>query len=84
MALGIQIFDYFQIPNGNDVGHVIEYSADHLAWQLKAAGFRECELRLHEFSRSPTTFAARMAYWIGRPLLLFPRFRNSIVVVAKA
>ena len=41
LATGRRIFDYFDLPNDAGFGHVLEYSSDHLDWQLRRAGFND-------------------------------------------
>jgi SAM-dependent methyltransferase len=56
MALGRPIFDsYFQYPDENvALNHVLEYSRDHLDWQMKKAGFTRCRVEYSQMHHSPT------------------------------
>jgi SAM-dependent methyltransferase len=83
MACGIQIFDYFRMPTDKGLGHVVEYSADHLAWQLEEAGFKDVSIRFHNIAHSPINPVFRALYWLGKPLLLFPRFRDCLIATAR-
>jgi len=84
MALGKQIYDYFRIPEGQGLGHVIEYSIDHLQWQFEKAGFKNCNIEYCQMHHSPNDLFFRVMYWIGSPLFLIPRFRDNLVAIAQA
>jgi SAM-dependent methyltransferase len=82
LAIGKPIFDYFTIPLDRGLGHVLEYSVDHLRWQFNAAGFTQLQLKLVQMGHSPNDLRFRAMYWLGSPIFLIPRFRDNIVVVA--
>jgi 2-polyprenyl-3-methyl-5-hydroxy-6-metoxy-1,4-benzoquinol methylase len=84
MALGRQIFDHFRMPEGRGLGHVLEFSRDHLAWQIEKAGLRLESLDLRYFPHQPYSLAFRLLSWIGRPLFLVPRWRDCLVAIAHA
>jgi 2-polyprenyl-3-methyl-5-hydroxy-6-metoxy-1,4-benzoquinol methylase len=84
LALGRPIFDHFDVPKDEGVGHVLEYSAEHLRWQFERAGFREIDVALREFSHVPGRRSDRLLSALGRPLLAVPRFRDNLLVTAVA
>jgi SAM-dependent methyltransferase len=84
LAAGIPIFDYFRMPEERGLGHVLEYSSDHLRWQMEKAGFRDCAIELRQAAHAPTRLVPRVLSWIGYPLFLVPRFRDNLVAVATA
>jgi SAM-dependent methyltransferase len=84
LALGLPIFDYFRMPEDEDLSHVVEYSRDHLQWQLEKAGFKDCHVQLRQLHRSSTNPFFRILLWIGYPLFLVPRFRAALFVIARA
>lgn len=84
MICGIQIFDYFRLPKDKGLGHVIEYSYDHLYWQFKEAGFENIEVSYCQIHHSPNNIIFRIMSWFGSPLFLFPRFRDNLIAVAEA
>jgi len=84
MALGRPIFDYFRMPTDRGLGHVLEFSRDHLAWQIETAGFRLESLELRYFPHQPYSLPFRVLSWLGRPLFWFPRWRDCLVAIAQA
>lgn len=82
LALGRQVFDYFRYPESGGLGHVVEYSADHLAWQLTRAGFDNIEIKFHQVQHAPNKPFHRALYWLGQPLFLVPRLRDNLFAVA--
>lgn len=85
MALGVQIFDYFQLPNDEtSLSHVIEYSRDHLQWQFEKAGFNRVNIEHCQMHHLPTRPIFRVLSCLGYPLFLVPRFRDNLLAVAYA
>jgi 2-polyprenyl-3-methyl-5-hydroxy-6-metoxy-1,4-benzoquinol methylase len=81
---GHQLFDHFDLPGERGYGHVLEYSAEHLAWQLQRAGFQDFSVRLCDFTHVPNQRLDRMLAKLGAPLRRIPRYRDNLVAVAKA
>jgi SAM-dependent methyltransferase len=84
LAVGKQIYDYFRMPTESGLGHILEYSQDHLKWQFERAGFEDVRV---EFRHLPHTIGAphfRILSWLGYPLMLFPRFRDCLLATARA
>ena len=84
IALGLPIQDYFRMPEGGSLGHVIEYSRDHLYWQFQKAGFKDCRIDYCQMHHSPTNPVFRIMSWIGYPLFLVPHFRDNLLAIARA
>lgn len=85
MALGLPIFEYFRYPDDEKgLGHVIEYSLDHLRWQFEKAGFEHCRVELVQMHHLPTKPVYRPLALLGYPLHLFPRFRDNLLATATA
>ena len=71
LALGKQMYDYFRMPTDRGLGHILEYSQDHLRWQFERAGFEGVHVELCHLAHTikATSFP--------RPLLV----RISLVAV---
>jgi 2-polyprenyl-3-methyl-5-hydroxy-6-metoxy-1,4-benzoquinol methylase len=83
LATGRRIFDHFGLP-GRAYGHIIEYSAEHLAWQFEQAGFTDVSIHFKQFAHSPNKPVDRVLEALGTPLLLIPRYRDNLLAVAQA
>jgi hypothetical protein len=84
MFLGIEFLDRFMIPEpGQGLGHQLEYSADHLRWQLERAGMEIVMLEHDSLGRSGHSFKARLARRLLAPLELRPIWRDGLVAVAR-
>ena len=83
LAIGKRIYDNFRIPTTHGLGHVIEYSRDHLRWQFERAGFVDIEIEFHQFPHKPNELPFRLAAMAGSPLFAIPRFRENLVAVAR-
>jgi SAM-dependent methyltransferase len=80
MALGRPIFDYFRVPDQEvALGHVIEYSRDHLDWQFKKAGFAQSRVEYSQMRHSPINPFYRALAWLGAPLQLVPHWRHYLI-----
>lgn len=85
MALGRPIFDYFQYPASDiSLGHVLEYSRDHLEWQFKKVGFMQCRIEYSQMHHLPTNPIFRPFALLGYPLHIIPRWRDNLVAIAYA
>lgn len=85
MALGRPIFDYFRYPDDEtSLGHVLEYSRDHLDWQLRKVGFTECHVEYCQMHHSPTNPLFRPLAWLGYPLHIVPRWRDNLIATGYA
>jgi 2-polyprenyl-3-methyl-5-hydroxy-6-metoxy-1,4-benzoquinol methylase len=84
MLTGRQIFDHFRMPKEHGLGHVLEYSRDHLAWQLDRAGWHDAEIEFVQIPHAPVERMHRVLYRLGSPLFMVPRFRDTLVATARA
>jgi SAM-dependent methyltransferase len=85
MAVGHRIFDYFQYADEDvALGHVLEYSRDHLDWQFKKAGFTQYRVEYCQFHHMPTNPLHRPLALLGYPLHLVPRWRDYLIAIAYA
>jgi 2-polyprenyl-3-methyl-5-hydroxy-6-metoxy-1,4-benzoquinol methylase len=85
MALGRRIFEHFQYPEGEtSLGHVLEYSRDHLDWQFKKAGFTQYQVEFSQMHYLPTNPFLRPFALLGYPLHIVPRWRDNLVAIAHA
>ena len=83
MALGWPIFDNFQYPDEDvALGHVLEYSRDHLDWQFKKVGFKQYQVEYFQMHHLPTNPLFRPLAVLGYPLHLVPRWRDYLVATA--
>lgn len=81
---GQQMFDYFDLPGERGYGHVLEYSAEHLAWQFQRAGFADCVVERHDFAHESLGRQDRMLAPIDAPLRRIRLHRNYLLAVARA
>jgi 2-polyprenyl-3-methyl-5-hydroxy-6-metoxy-1,4-benzoquinol methylase len=80
LAFGMRVFDHFYIPDrGSSIGHLFEYSAEHLSWQLTHGGFVDVEVSYRQLTFSGSTFGARLARCLMSPLMGRRKFRDSLV-----
>jgi SAM-dependent methyltransferase len=81
---GQPLFDHFDVPEVRSYGPVIDYSAEHLAWQLQRAGFVDYRVELRDFTHVPYEPLDRMLYTLGAPLRRISRYRDHLLAVATA
>jgi SAM-dependent methyltransferase len=84
LVSGRQLFDYFGLPEERPYGHVLEYSAEHLAWQFERAGFADFSIELRDFTHVPNKRADQILAMLGAPLRRIPRYRDNLLAVARA
>jgi SAM-dependent methyltransferase len=80
---GRQIFDHFGLPEEGGYGHILEYSAEHLAWQFRRAGFDDFSIQFCDFAHTPNRSFDRALSKLGAPLRRIPRYRDNLMVVAR-
>ena len=83
MLMGKRIFDHFRMPTDHGLGHVLEYSREHLVWQLETAGFVRPEVVFVQMHHAPNRLVYRILYVLGSPLFLVPRWRDNLVAIAR-
>jgi hypothetical protein len=84
MFLGIEFLDRFMIPQpGKGLGHQLEYSANHLRWQLERAGMEVLMLKQDSLGRTGHSAKARLARKLVTPLELRPIWRDGLAAAAR-
>ena len=85
LLLGRRLFGHFFYPAEGEYceSHVVEYSRSHLVWQLERAGFSDIRAEFRQFHHTPYSRVFRVLYGIGRPMFYVPRFRQSLLAVAR-
>ena len=84
MVLGIEFLDRFMLPSaGQGLGHQLEYSAEHLRWQLEHADLDVICIDHEELGHVGHSLGARFARKLLSPLTLRPVWRDELVAVAK-
>ena len=81
---GRPLFDHFDLPGEGGFGHVLEYSAEHLSWQFRRAGFLDVAVELRHFPHTPNDPVDRVLSSVGAPLRRIPRYRDNLLAVATA
>ena len=83
MIRGVEFLDRFMIAQpGHGLGHQLEYSANHLRWQLEYAGLDVIMLVHDSMGRTGHSWASRLARNLLAPLDLRPIWRNGLVAAA--
>jgi SAM-dependent methyltransferase len=84
MFLGVEFLDRFTIAEpGRGLGHQLEYSAEHLRWQLERAGMEVVMLAHDHLGRTGHSTKARLARRLLSPLDLRPIWRDGLVAAAR-
>ena len=84
MLLGVEFLDRFTVPQpGQGLGHQLEYSANHLQWQLERAGMKVVKLTHDSMGRTGHSLKARVARRLLAPFELRPIWRNALVAAAR-
>jgi SAM-dependent methyltransferase len=84
MALGVEFLDRFTIAQqGQGLGHQLEYSADHLRWQLERASMEIVMLTHDTLSHGGHSLTARIGRRVLAPFNLRPKWRDGLVAAAR-
>lgn len=85
LALGMPVFCHFFYPEkGTSIGHPLEYSSEHLAWQMKTAGFELCILKQVQLSNTGTSFNAKVGRTLLAPLFfIVSRWRDNLICAGR-
>lgn len=84
MMRGRDLFDTFMLPRGGvSLGHQTEYSARHLAWHIREAGFTLDRLEHDQLGATGFSLKARAARKLLAPLRLRKVWREELVAVAR-
>ncbi|MBB5987277.1 class I SAM-dependent methyltransferase [Sphingobium lignivorans] len=84
MVLGKDYLDRFQLPLPHvGLGHQMEYSMDHMSWQLRHAGYAVEDIRHDQLGTSGHSTKARLARRLLAPLYMRPTWREKLVAMAR-
>jgi SAM-dependent methyltransferase len=84
MLQGRDPFDTFMLPrDGVSLGHQTEYSAKHLAWHIREAGFALERMEHDQLGQTGFSWKARAARKLLAPLRLRKAWREELVAVAR-
>lgn len=84
MIAGVEFLDRFMLPMpGQGLGHQLEYSAEHLKWQIEQAKLELILLEHDELGHAGHSPKARLARKLLSPLTARPRWRDELVAAAK-
>jgi SAM-dependent methyltransferase len=84
MFTGTEFLDRFTIAEpGRGLGHQLEYSADHLQWQLQRAGMEIVMLKHDRLGRIGHSFKTRLGLSLLAPLRLRPIWQDALVAAAR-
>lgn len=81
MALGKPIFCHWFYPEpGHSLGHVIEFSQEHLVWQMEQAGLINVHCEITQLVNRGHTTLANLGRRVSVPLLhLRPLWKDNLV-----
>jgi SAM-dependent methyltransferase len=84
MFLGQEFLDHFESAGvGRGLGHQLEYTADHLRWQVGQSGMEVIMLEYDELGHIGHSAKARLGRSLLAPLRLRPIWRDELVVAAR-
>jgi len=84
MAAGRDPFDRFILPRPDlGLGHQTEYSADHLGWQIREAGFILERMEHDQLGATGFSWKARLGRAMLAPLRLRAKWREGLVAVGR-
>jgi SAM-dependent methyltransferase len=84
MIRGRDFLDEFQLPEpGEGLGHQMEYSAVHMAWQIRKAGFEVQAIRHDQLGATGFSTTAKIARTLLSPLLVRDVWKEELVAMAK-
>lgn len=84
MILGREFLDRFMLPQpGRGLGHQLEYSAEHIKWQIEQAGLHVAALDYDELGRVGHSRKARLARKLLSPLTMRPKLRDGLAISAR-
>jgi SAM-dependent methyltransferase len=84
LALGMPVFcNFFYPERGVSLGHPLEYSREHMAWQVETGGYEVQLLERVQLSNTGASMRAKIGRTLLSPLLkLVPRWRDNLVCTA--
>ena len=84
LALGKPMYDYFRMPTDRGLGHILEYSQDHLKWQIERAGFEDVRVELRHLAHTIKAVHMRSPLLVRISLVAVPRFRDYLLATARS
>jgi SAM-dependent methyltransferase len=84
MFMGRDFLDYFTYPQpGQGLGHQLEYSAEHLRWQIERAGLEVVTIVHDQLGQTGHSTLARAARFLTAPLRARHKWREELVAIAR-
>ncbi len=84
MSLGMEYLDRFRFAGPDEsLGHQLEYSGDHLRWQIERANMKVVMIGHDEFGRKGHSLTMRIGRALSAPLRLRPKWRDGLVAAAR-
>lgn len=84
LLIGKPVFSELRYPErGRSLGHPLEYSRDHLLWQLNRAGYESCAIEYRQLVNHGSSWPTHLARMLITPLHLRPLWRDHLVAVAR-
>ena len=84
MIRGRDPFDIFMLPrDGVSLGHQTEYSAQHLGWHIREAGFILERMEHDQLGQAGFSWKARIARKLLSPLQVRKAWREELVAVGR-
>jgi SAM-dependent methyltransferase len=84
MIRGRDPFDTFMLPReGVSLGHQTEYSAQHLGWHIREAGFTLERMEHDQLGQAGFSWKARIARKLLSPLQARKAWREELVAIAR-
>jgi 2-polyprenyl-3-methyl-5-hydroxy-6-metoxy-1,4-benzoquinol methylase len=84
MFSGKEFLDRFMLPEPeHPLGHQLEYSADHLQWQLERAGMEVIILKHDQLGRTGHSLKARIVRKLLSPFYLRSIWQEGLVAAAR-
>lgn len=83
LLTGRKVFDYFRMPTDQGLGHMLEFTSDHLQWQFNHAGLADVKVEHVQMFHSPKNPVMKVMYWLGSPLFLIPLYRDYLLAIGR-
>jgi len=85
MLRGKNFWGPFAIPEpGQWLGAFLDFTDEHLRYQLDRAGFHDIDVQLREFGHIATNLGGRLFNTLMKPLTWIPRYRYNLLAFARA
>lgn len=85
MLRGKNFWGPYAIPEpGQWLGAFIDFTDEHLRYQLGRAGFHDVDVQLREFGHTATGMGGRVFNALMKPFTWIPRYRYNLLAFARA